>query len=154
MWPCRIVDRLIRIFPFKAGQDFFIRHHVSGCTTCSEMLAAKEEVRAVMIQEQDLLGVEDFWPEVKRQRHMSPKNHFLPQVHFWKWISVATALIVMLLTSLWLYRGFRGEGEVNPHPKLWIDYVKIEEKPAHAYIFKPQGADMTLVWVEKNGEGE
>lgn len=154
MWPCRMVDQLIQILPVKAWQDFLIRRHVPGCAACMGMLAAKEEVRAVMIQEQDLVGVKNFWPEVKRQLHESLKIPDRLQTPVWKWVSVAAALVVMVLTGLWLYQGFGGNGAAEAGQKLQIDYVKIEDKPARAYVYKPHGADMTLVWVEKNGEGE
>ncbi len=154
MWPCRLVDWLIRFLPIKAGQDYLIRHHVSGCAACRGILAAEEEVRAVMFQEQDLLSVKDFRPELERHWRTSPKIQ--PRSHplVWQWVSAAAALVVIVLSSLWLYRGFGGEGEVIPDQKLRIDYVKIEGEPARAYVYQPQGSDMTLVWVEKNGEGE
>ena len=154
MWPCRMIDRLIQMVPLKAWQDILIRRHVSGCPACQGKLAAKEEVRAVMIQKQDLVEVKDFWPEIKRSLFTEPKIPARTYRSFWQGAAIAAGLVVIILTSLWLYWGFRGNGATDPGHKLLIDYVKIEDKPARTYVFKPQGADMTLVWVEKNGEGE
>ena len=149
-----MVDRLIRILPVKAWQDFLIRRHVSGCAACMGMLAAEEEVRAVMIQEQDLLGIKDFWPEVKLQLLEGPRIPVRSLKPLWQWVSVTAALAVMVITSFWLYKDFGREETAGGGQRLLIDYVKIEDKPARAYVYKPQGVDMTLVWVEKNGEGE
>jgi len=38
--------------------------------------------------------------------------------------------------------------------QLQIDYIRIGSETARAYVFQPQDSNMTLVWVEKNGEGE
>ena len=155
MWQCRLTDRMIRFFPVKAWQNYLIKRHVSECSACLGKLAAKEEVRAVMIQEQDLVEVKDYWPEVKQRMQMSPNT--LPRIpnKAWQWASAAVALIVLVLIGFWLVRGFSGgERTAISEQKLQIDYVRIEDKPAQTYVYKPQGADMTLVWVEKIGESE
>ena len=155
MWQCRMADRMIRFLPVKAWQDYLIRRHVSECSACMGKLAAKEEIRAVMIQEQDLVEVKDFWPEVKQRMQMSSKTLPRFQHPAWQWVSAGAALIVVVLVGFWLVRGFGGgERTAMSGQKLQIDYVKIEDKPAQTYVYKPQGADMTLVWVEKIGESE
>ena len=30
-----------------------------------------------------------------------------------------------------------------------INYIRVENKPAHAYIYWPQGTEMVIVWAEK-----
>ena len=35
-----------------------------------------------------------------------------------------------------------------------INYIRIENKPAQAYIFQPQDSHMIIVWAQKNSSGE
>ena len=154
MWRCRMVDGLIRFLPVKAWQDVLIRRHAMTCRDCLGKLAAPEEVKSFLVQEEDLVEVRDFWPVVKGRLQtglIRQRRAFRP---FWTWVSAAAGLIVVILAGFWLLTGNREGSGPELGRSLHINYVRIEDKPARAYVFHPQDVDMTLVWVEKNGEGE
>jgi hypothetical protein len=153
MWRCRTVELLIRVLPVSAWQDFLIRRHVPGCAACSAKLAAREEAQAVLVHERDLLSVRDFWPAVSRRLRSGVRREARPQLAR-RWVSVAVGLLVVGLVSVLLLRVPVDEGSLGAGEKLRIDYVRVGEEPARAYVFQPQDADVTLVWVERSGEGE
>jgi len=154
MLRCRMVDLLIRILPVKTWQDLLIRRHVTGCAACTAKLAAREEAIAVLVQERDLVSVRDLWPAVSpRLRSGSAARAEAPNT-MWRWAAVAAGLAAVLATSLWLHRGPVGDVSADLSRKLQIDYIRIGDEPARAYVFQPQDVNMTLVWVEKDSEGE
>ncbi len=155
MWRCRMVEGLFRFLPFNAWQDWLIRRHILGCPLCSTKLAEVEEVRALLVQEHELEAIPDFWPEMKTR--LQPKTATSPSGRIYpvrRWAAVTVGLAVAAATSLWLYWGHRGVETTDRREKLRIDYIRIEDRPARAYVYQPQDMNMTLVWVEKNGEGE
>jgi len=155
MWRCRMVEGLFRFLPFSAWQDWLIRSHMSGCPLCSTKQAEVEEVRALLVQEHELEAIPDFWRKMKTR--LQPKTAASPSGRFYpvrRWAAIAVGLAVAAATSLWLYRGNRGVETTDRSEKMRIDYIRIEDRPARAYVYQPQDMDMTLVWVEKNGEGE
>lgn len=154
MWRCRMVDWLIRVLPVKAWQDLLIRRHVTGCQACTGKLAAREEALAVLVQERDLVSIKDFWPGVEHRLRPDEGGRMTAPGLNWKWVAAAAVLLAALGTGLWLSRDRIGNGYPDLTRKLQIDYIKIGDQQARTYVFQPQDADMTLVWVEKNGEGE
>ncbi len=154
MLRCRTVELLIRVLPVNAWRDLLIRRHVPGCAACSRKLAAREEALAVLIQERDLVFVRDLWPAVSRRLRSSVARETRASLPAWQWVSVAVGLLIVGLVSIWLHRAPIEEISADASQRLQIDYVRVGDEPARAYVFQPQDADMTLVWVEKNGEGE
>ncbi len=154
MWRCKMVDLLIRILPVSAWKDRLIQWHVPGCAACSEKLAAREEAMSVLVQERELVSVKDFWPVVNRRLRSGVEREAPPSRPAWQWVSVAAGLAVVILTSLWLNRAPFEEASADLTQKLQIDYIRIGDEPARAYVFQPKGVNMTLVWIEKDGEGE
>ncbi|MGB2906681.1 MAG: hypothetical protein WBB73_06255 [Candidatus Aminicenantaceae bacterium] len=154
MWLCKMVDLLIPILPVSVWKDRLIQWHVPGCAACSRKLAAREEAIAVLVQERELVSVKDFWPVVSHRLRSGVKREARPSRQAWQWVSVALVLAVMAMTNIWLNRAPFEEASADLTQKLQIDYIRIGDEPARAYVFQPQGVNMTLVWIEKNGEGE
>ncbi len=154
MWRCRMVDLLIRVLPVKAWQDLLIRRHVTGCAACTGKLAAREEALAVLVQERDLVSVKDFWPAISHRLRPGEVEKAQAPSPTWRWVAVAAGLLAAVGASLWLHRGPVGNDSADLSRKLQIDYIRIGGEPARAYVFQPQDVNMTLVWVEKNSEGE
>ena len=154
MWRCRMVDLLIRVLPVKTWQDFLIRRHVTGCAACTSRLAAREEALAILIQERDLVSVRDFWPAVSQKLRPGAGAKIQTPNPVWRWAVVAAGLLAAVGASLWLDRGPVGGASADLSRQLQIDYIRIGSETARAYVFQPQDSNMTLVWVEKNGEGE
>ena len=154
MWRCRMVDLLIRVLPVRAWQDLLIRRHVTGCAACTAKLAAREEALAVLVQERDLVSVRDFWPAVSPRLHSGPAARSKAPNTTWRWAAVAAGLLAAVGAGLWLHRGPVGDVSADLSRKLQIDYIRIGDEPARTYVFQPQDVNMTLVWVEKDSEGE
>ena len=154
MWRCRMVDLLIRVLPVKAWQDLLIRRHVTGCAACTGKLAAREEALAVLVQERDLVSVKAFWPAISHRLRPGEAEKARAPSPTWRWVAVAAGLLAAVGAGLWLHRGPVGNDSADLNRKLQIDYIRIGGEPARAYVFQPQDVNMTLVWVEKNSEGE
>jgi hypothetical protein len=113
----------------------------------------------MLVQEQELGEVVDFWPVVKTRLKSEPQPKTAASTGglirpTGRWAAAAVGVAVVAATSLWLYRENKRPEAHDPSEKLRINYISIEDQPARAYIYQTLDMDMTLVWVEKNGEGE
>jgi len=154
MWRCRMVDWLIRFLPIRFIQDILIRRHIAGCGICSERLAKREEVRSLLVREQDLGFVADFQPEAKPGLEGGSKQRPASLFPGWKWVWAAAGLTVVLLAGIWWQLGTGTRQAPETEQRFQLNFVRIGDKPARTYVYQPQNVEMTLVWVEKNAEGE
>jgi anti-sigma factor RsiW len=154
----KLIDFLFFILPLKAWKDSLLRRHVEGCPACSRRLASQEEARRVLIRSDKIRGLDSFWPEVEKKLASAPVKTapFKPSLALqWRWAIASAGVILAALAVFWLGRGFKIQPPVPASPRVAeerfaIRYLKIEDKPARAYIFQPQGSEMIFIWAEKN----
>ncbi len=152
MYRCKIIDFLFTFIPIKRWQGFLIRRHIQKCPSCLIKLADADEVRSLVIQESELEGMEDLWPAVKAGLSEGRGEARIPLWFRWKWVYASAFLAVVLAGLIWLYFVFipgKGSSEEPFGEQFQINYIKIENEPAQAYVFRPRDSNTFFVWVEK-----
>lgn len=155
MFPCKMIDFLFKAFPLRIWQDFLIRRHIHKCPLCQAQLASAEEAKPFLIQESEVGRTEHLWPEIKqRLNEKRGKEHIIDRPQFrWAWTAGIAALIVAAVLGFWIYSALvptRAPAGEDLTDGFQIKYIRVENKPAHAYIYWPQGTEMVIVWAEKN----
>lgn len=165
-----IVELLYRLSPVPAWKSGLARH-MENCPVCSARLAGREEVRRALVQAEDLGGLDDVWPAVKRE--MGPvagggRSDAIPlsrpalkagqSLHApalrWAAAGCGLALAAALLVGIVRYLGHpgaSGSGDSMAETSGFILHsARIENEPANTYIIHPKDNGMVVVWVEKN----
>lgn len=118
-------------------------------------LATLEEARRATISRETLGGVKDFWPEfaVAVGNKRSRKDVRIGARPALKWAMGAAVLLVVIgggiLIPKLLRRGSLPATLGKAAIIFRLDSVKIDDKPAQAFIFQTQDQGSTFVWVEK-----
>jgi len=154
---CRIIEFLFAVFPLKIWQDFLIRRHFQDCPRCQEKLVNRNEILDLTIREEHITEVEAQWAGFKsklKDEKGKVKPVRSPQ---WKWAyGVVAAFVVVAGIVVVSNISYWGNGRVEEISGVHfqINYIRVEGEPAQAYLFKPQGTDMIIVWAQKNTTGE
>ncbi len=152
MFKCKIVEFFFYMFPLKIWQDFLIQHHIQKCHLCLKRLADEEEVRSLLLQGNE---VGDLWPAIRnRLSGVRGKGHSFLWGK-WKLAFGAVSLFVVVLVSLWLHNiSVQKKTTLKETNCFKIDYIKVGDKPAQAFIYQPKHSNMIFIWAEKIVEGE
>jgi len=110
-----------------------------------------------MVQESQCGDSDFLWDgfEEKVREAKSDKQHvFRPR---WSWAYGIAVGLALVAATIWLvlspqFRSIQVEENLNGHFR--INYIRIENEPAQAYIFQPQDSHMIIVWAQKNISGE
>jgi anti-sigma factor RsiW len=152
---CKTINFLFDLLPLKIWRGFLIRRHVESCPACQDRLAAREEGKALLVQAEDVEALSGLWPEVrlKLSQVCGQKQTRKPMARFARrWAIGAAGLLIAVLTSVWLYRGYEPEriqqgDEVGR--RFQIQYLRVEDKPALSFVFQPQNSNIIIIWAEK-----
>lgn len=156
MFRCKVIDFAIKAFPLKVWQDFLIRYHIQKCQACQARLASVEEVKPFLIQEDEVGSTGHLWPAIEAR--LGEKRSEKQIVHRprprmrWAWTAGIAALIAAAVLGVWLYTVLtpaKVPGDEDLVERFQINYIRVENKPAHAYVYWPQGIEMVIVWAEK-----
>lgn len=153
MYRCKLTYFFFKIFPFKIWQGFLIRHHIQGCPFCQKELAATEEVKPFLIQESEVDVPESFWPAVKAELEKKEKKKRLIFRPRWRWATAAAGLAVVIALGVWLIflvSPVKGPMKQRLVERFQINYIRIEDKPAKAYLYALKEPKMVFIWAEKN----
>ncbi|MDH4272025.1 MAG: hypothetical protein OEW18_08625 [Candidatus Aminicenantes bacterium] len=149
----RGIQSLIRILPFGSRWSARLRRHLELCRKCQEGMASVEDARTATIPKEKIEIAIDFWPALRRRlEREKPGKQARPRMS-WRWALGAAGFLAAAAIGLFLLR----PGEKNDPAsgiKLRINYVKMYEEPAQAFIFHTQDVNSTFVWVEKQNSGE
>lgn len=150
MLKCKIIDFFASAIPLKRWQHFLIRHHTERCPDCLKKLASEDEVKSLLIQENGVGDLEGMWPAVKMKMRQSGERFRLRGR--WRWVYSAAALLVIIAGLIWIYFASVPPPDISEEMTgdgFKINYIKVDDKPARAYVFRPQDSNMFIVWVEK-----
>ena len=89
MLHCKVVTFLLSIIPFKSWQSFLIRSHIEKCELCMSRVAGRDEVKALIIQKDDVKDFRDLWPAIKSgvvEKKPEMKAEFFSH---WRWVIAA-----------------------------------------------------------------
>lgn len=154
---CKIFRYAFSLVPLKKWQDFLIRFHMEKCPDCQNSLVSLDDVQGITIQESQCADTESLWDgfeEKVREAKRNKQHVFSPR---WSWAYGIAVVLVFVAATIWFvlspqFRKTQVEESLNGH--FCINYIRIENEPAQAYIFQPQDSHMIIVWAQKNISGE
>lgn len=157
MTNCKMAEFLFAFIPLKIWQDFLIRRHMQDCPRCQEKLANRDEIIELVIREEHIKDAESLWTDIesKLKTKQSKEKAVHSSQQRWAYGAAITFVIVagiFVVSNISHWRNNRVEEISSDH--FQINYIRIEGEPAQAYLFKPQGTDMIIVWAQKNMTGE
>lgn len=153
MFRCKIINFFFIIFPLKIWQDFLLRHHIQKCVVCQNKMASMDETKPLLIQESEIEKLEVLWPAVRAglsEGKRKERLFFRPRLG---WAVGVVGFLVALIAGIWLYSIFTPDRRPSKEiliERFQINYIRVENKPARAYIFWPHDSKMIIVWAEKN----
>jgi len=153
MFRCKISHFLLSIFPFKSWQDFLIRSHFQKCEICMSQVASRDEVKALIIQEDDVEEFRDLWPAIKSGVvAKKPEGKAVFSLNR-RWAFAAALIAAVFLTGFFFLtvlsrngNHFDQEGEA----RFQINSIRVGDEPATPFLYQPKDSDMILVWAEKS----
>jgi len=153
---CKLVELAMAVLPFRAWQDVLIRRHFMKCPACRAKLADAEETRSLLISERDVGEIADFWPDVESAIKGKPRKAAGPGFGRWARFLRAAGAAAAAALLVWLFIGPGGrlvERNELEETDFRLHDIRIEDKPARAYVFQPQDSNIVIVWAEKAEEG-
>lgn len=153
MFRCKVINFFFIIFPLKIWQDFLLRHHIQKCVVCQNKMTSLDETKPLLIQESEIENLEDLWPAVKAglsEGKRKERLFFRPRLG---WAAGAVGFLVALVAGIWLFSIFttdRGPSKEILIERFQINYIRVENKPAKAYLYSLHESKMIIVWAEKN----
>lgn len=156
MLRCKTVTFLFDVLPIGAWRAFLIRRHIDVCLSCQKKILNLEESRSLLVGSLD----PDEWAGLKRRLRdqsandpgdRAPAKHGNP-AKFLKWAPSAAMVLVLAATGFWLLQDGRKSVQITdrirPPDRFELDYIRVGGRPAGAYIYQPQGAEIIIVWAE------
>lgn len=153
----RTVKAIFDFMPIGPLRAYLIRRHIDACPACQKKILSLEESRsllAVPLGPDELAGL-------RRRMRARIANETAGRkllVHrrsarFLRWAPSAVMLLVLAAAGAWLLREDGKGARIPVGPRLAdrfeLDYIRVGGRPAGAYIYQPQGADMIIIWAEK-----
>jgi len=153
MLNCRIVEILFSIVPLNLWKDMLIRHHILKCSRCQGFLVDIKEVKTLLLQEKGTENLEGIWPEIKtriRAERETKRSFSRPRL---RWAISVAILLVLITSGIWfslVKLDNKKASEQSIARSFQINYIKIGNKPANAYLYQPKDSEMIFIWAEKN----
>ena len=164
------IDLVYRLLPFHSWKGVLLRRHVEKCAACQARLASRDDARRLLVQADDAEAWADVWPAVRANidvgavvddaiEALESERAAAPA---WRWVVAFAGLGLAVFMTFAVVAYFRtgprpgrsGGGSAvftgSTAAGLSLDYVRIGNEPARTLIFKPRGANMVIVWAEKN----
>lgn len=154
MWKCKLYELLFDLFPVKVWQNFLIQGHFDGCSSCQKKLVQMKSVQSVLLSPEEIKHKLDFWPEFTRAAKEERREDKLNWPRHWRLVYGTVGLIAVIIAGAWFMFVAKQERVSEISESFKINYIRIEGRPARAYLFQPMDSDMIFVWAEKNIEGE
>jgi hypothetical protein len=154
MGECRRIRVFSSLIPFNRWRTSWIKSHLSKCESCQEDLATSDEGKAVTIGRDDIALQKDLWPQFAKdlEERKQPKEDLRRPA--WQWIIGTAAAMVVVFGIVMVMTHSPPERDQYSAANLVINYVKIYEEPAQAFIFQTQDTNRTFIWVEKQTKGD
>jgi len=116
-------------------------------------VAGRDEVKAVIVQQDDVRDFGDIWPAVKAGILEKKPERKMEASFYRKWIFAAAGMAAVIFAGFFFYTillkdrtGFRQEGEA----RFRINSIRVGDEPATPFVYQPKNSDIILVWAEKS----
>ena len=163
MASCKLAGFLYQAVPSQRFRDFLIRRHMERCAECQARLISRNEARLLFVRPENLACPEDLWRRIGQRfgaGDLAPAKAITEaegrgaRRRLWAWAAGAAVFLVTSAVSFWLLRGTQAPGVrvdyVRPTDRIEINYINVGGAPAQAFIYRPQGSDIIVVWAERN----
>ena len=153
MLHCKVVTFLLSIVPFKFCQSFLIRSHIEKCEFCMSRVASRDEVKALIIQQDDVRDFRDLWPAIKSGVVEKKPERKAEVSSHWRWAFAAASIVIVILAGFLFYTILSQNGtllEQEGEARFQINSIRVGDEPATPFIYQPKDSDMILVWAEKS----
>ncbi len=149
---CKLINFLFRVIPFRAFQGVLIKNHFEKCQDCRNSLVKAEDVLLFLVKEEKVHEMVNLWPGIREKLFEGSEGKIRkPFFSKWRWALSAAGLTVFIFTGfLYLNRpdSLAMASQQDQDQSFEINYIKVEEKPAEAYVYEPQDSEMITVWAE------
>lgn len=152
MSTCKMIEFLFAVFPLKIWQDFLIRRHMRDCQNCRGKLATQNETLEKLIREEHITDAEALWAGFESGLKAEKRKPKPVNLTLWKWaygVAAAFVIVAGIYVVSNISRWGNGRAEQITADHFQINYLKVDGEPAQAFLFKPQGTDMIIVWAQK-----
>jgi hypothetical protein len=156
MFRCQMTNFFYAVWPQKVWRDYLIRRHAESCPSCQAKLASRDEAESLLINENKLSPQPSLWPRVKLglvriEGGLERTTQFSGRRR-WRWAAVAAGLLIVGLSSFWVLRDYKPDKIMTGREAetFRINYLKVENKPAQAYLYQPLESNLIIVWVQKS----
>lgn len=153
MIKCKLVNFLFSFIPLKRWQSFLISHHLQRCPFCQKKMASLDEARSLFIKENEIENIPSLWPEVRMKlREAGIKERYGRRRL--AWIAGAAGLLA-IAALIWLFISpGRNALKERMAERFQINYIRVGNGAARAYVFKPYDSNMIFIWPEKETKEE
>lgn len=146
---CKCINFLFHMFPLRAFQGFLIKNHFEKCPDCQNSLVKLEDAHLFLVKEEKASDMLNLWPGISEKLCVgSGEKNRTPFFPRWRWALSAAGLTVFILTGFWCLNRTNSIELALQQEQFEINYIKVKEKPAGAYISYPQDSEMIIVWAE------
>ena len=153
---CGIYEILFRLIPSDSWRAFLIEKHFEKCPRCGIKLASRDEALVFLVQEDEAEGSYPFEGPYEADSGLVREGRKKPSVSKRRFGWAAAGFAFLLLAAFLILNrpfGFWKRETKEESGRFLLRYVKVGDKPAQAYLYRPQGTDLVIIWVEKN-DGE
>jgi hypothetical protein len=150
MGNCQRIELLFKLIPIKSWQYSLLQRHLLRCDKCLKNLVGIEEAKSATISKEKIRAARDFWPEFRRGvKEAKPRRQRQARPAYRRWAFGTVALLAVISAGVFILTLPQKKENLDQSIKLRVNYARIYEQPAQAFVFQTQDPDSTFVWVEK-----
>ncbi|MBN1274463.1 MAG: hypothetical protein JXB26_19550 [Candidatus Aminicenantes bacterium] len=153
MISCGMHKILFRLIPLNGWRAFLIQKHFENCPRCRLDLASRDEVLTFLVQENEVDEICSFEGPYEANAGEAKKRQIRISVSKLRFAWTAAGLAILFLAAFFFlghpFSLWRQEGK-GENGRFQLHYVKVDNRPAQAYLFHPQGTDLVIIWAEGN----
>ncbi len=153
MLRCKIVIYLFSLFPFRFWQDILIRSHIQKCERCMSLAASRDEVKALIVQQDEVEDFRDLWPAIKSGIVETQPERKAALSLRRRWALAAACFVVVCLAGVLIFNSLpRNRALLNQEgrERFRINSIRVGDEPATPFVYQPKDSDIILVWAEKS----
>jgi hypothetical protein len=154
---CKVFYLWVAALPFNGLKDRMISRHMGRCPSCRESLASREEIRRILVQEEDIGGLDGLWPGMEgKLNRPARRDSRSGRRKGWILGFTAAGALAGVFAGVLVFNIFltRFSPSLRQGGSFEIHHIRVDNRPARTFIVKPPESDMILVWAEKSPKEE
>ncbi|MBD3414075.1 MAG: hypothetical protein GF421_06570 [Candidatus Aminicenantes bacterium] len=153
---CKIINALYWILPLRPIRGWLIQTHILQCPRCMKKLASASEVRSLLITEHSLETKVDLWPSLHKKLNKPQEKTKSTSFFQKRWAYAAAGILAVIVSGIVVFHSWFDHqhiGYLPPSRDFQIQYINVQNKPAHTYYYQCPDSDFVFIWAEKNKGG-